>query len=122
MRDMIILFLIIVFWISFATVFSFIYQDASLFENSINTSYDTSSMESIYANVSDFPEEIPIFTEKVPTKITGFWSFLGRLFTFSLPHFEGIPQTIGVLLSSLNVIMILFSLLISYRLIRHGGG
>lgn len=79
-------------------------------------------MESIYTNVSDFPEEVPIFTEKVPTKVTGFWSFIGRLFTFRLPSFSGIPSTIGLLLSSLNTVLVIFSLLIGYRLIRHGGG
>lgn len=121
MRDMIILFLIIVFWISFATIFSFIYQDASLFENSINTSYDT-SMEGISANISDMPEEIPIFVEKIPSKITGFWPFIGRLFTFRLPSFSGIPFTVGLLLSSLNTILIIFSILIGFRLMRHGGG
>ena len=123
MRDLIILSLIIVFWGGYILITSLIIQDSVLFNQEItsNVSYGMNT-EGISGNISDMPEEIYIFQDKVPSKTTSFLSTIGKMFAFGVVHNENEPPTLYFMLSIINYMCLILLGLIIYRQIRSGAG
>jgi hypothetical protein len=119
MRDLSILFLIITFWTVFGLGSLLMNSDTSL---NLNSTYDYSlNMPQIAQNTSD-DSYIPLFSEGTTSKTKQSVNFLVRFAAFGVPEDSRMPAFIIYLIASLNTTLALVSLLIVYRLIRHGGG
>ena len=125
MRDLIILACIIVFWFVLGGVLTMVYSDPLVVDALIqgNSSYIISvNTNDIITNQSNSPDVIYLFEPTVNTKTKGFLDMIIRMFTFRIPYVPDIPQGILSFIEFLNVTLLLYSGLIFYRLIRHGGG
>lgn len=122
MRDLIILSVIIVYWFLLGFSLTYVYQDPLIIQSLIegNSSYvinvDTDDLQH---NVTNIGYD---FSDTGETKTQGFVSMIGRMFTFRIPEVEQFPAGVLTFIEFVNFILLLLVGLISYRLIRHGGG
>lgn len=124
MKDLVILSVILVFWVSLGSILTYIYQDPLIVADLVagNSSYVINIDSSIYAgNLSETDSEIVIIGTTA-SKTKGFLNMIGRMFTFRIPAAESIPSGITSIIEWVNFGLLLIVGLIVYRLIRHGGG
>lgn len=113
MNDMSLIAVIGFFWLILAFSMSVIASDASL--QSLDTgNASTSYTGPAFTNFSDSAEGQSMTQ-------SSWLSEFGRMFTFSIGTSSGFPSWLSSFISIINYMLLLFLVLITYRLIRSGG-
>jgi len=122
MRDLVILSGIFMFWVLYGILIFAMAQDTTLQNlGDVNNTYITPKNITTLDNASN-ENTIPIFQSSYESKSkTGVDIILGFA-TFGISNIEGTPSIIVILISALNYFLVIITLLLVYRLIRHGGG
>lgn len=123
MRDLMILSSIFIFWACYGVMVYAMAQDPSLTELSLpaNASYIIPGNMSSMDNDSN-EYSIPIFQDSYESKSKSSLKIITNIATFGISAIPGMPGIIIGIVSIFNYFLFLMSILIVYRLIRHGGG
>jgi len=120
MKDMIFLSTIIVFWFLLTFSLTYVYADElvlrALAEG--NSSYVITLNQSEYNFTSGTSDASPTVYQTTG----GWWSMVGRIFTFRIPVVEQIPIGLTLFISFINYFLLTIMGLLIYRLIRSGAG
>ena len=118
MRDLVILFFIILFWFALGFTSYYLHQDAFIAGGYTSTNANYMQPEGYEGSTGD---EIALFTPSVNDTSKSVLTTIGSITSFDIGGMENVPTAIGLFIGFINFLLAFYCWLIIYRLIRHGG-